>query len=85
MVMPEMELEYAVSTIDKNGHVMFATNYAPRTEAGLLKQMRTHIAYMIENSEYPTLTQMQPSLQEFSKAVTTVVEAPLAITISRDD
>ena len=55
--MPLMQIKAKVSTMNKNGHIEWATTFAPRTAAALRKQMRSHVETMVNSPEYPT-TQM---------------------------
>ena len=70
--MPTMTVMLAVSTMDAAGHVVWANEYAPRTAAALRKQMRHHLQSMIENAEYPTLSEMSPALNVASDSLLTL-------------
>lgn len=59
---PTLRIKVSVSTMDKSGHVVWANNYTAGTSAALRKQMRCHLAKMIEDPAYPTLSHMSPAL-----------------------
>ena len=56
--MPFFVLKYRVSTLNRHGHVEWATTFSDRTAAALRKQMLTHLQAMIDYPEYPTLPSM---------------------------
>lgn len=66
--MPTLKMLLKVSTMDKNGHIIWGQTFAPRTAAALRKQLRDHLSKMMESVEYPTLTQMTPSLTQESES-----------------
>ena len=68
-VMPTLTMTTKVSTMDKNGHIIWPTTFGNATKAALRKQMRYHLKEMIDNPEYPTLTGMLPSLTTASESV----------------
>jgi hypothetical protein len=67
--MPTFKLDLKVSTMDKNGHIIWAALFDANTQAGLRKQMRAHLEHMISNPEYPTLSTMAPALTMASQEV----------------
>ena len=54
--MPTLHIGFKVSTLDKNGHIEWATTFAARTGAALRNQMQTHLRAMVASEEYPTLS-----------------------------
>lgn len=66
---PKLSVTFAVSSMDKNGHVNWPTKYSPQTAAALRKQMRHHVAAMMAHPEYPTLDHMGLCLTQGSNAV----------------
>lgn len=68
-LMPSFTVRYAVSSMDKRGHINWPTIYEVRTAAALRKQLRFHLQFMIESDEYPTLEQMIPSLTASSETL----------------
>ena len=67
--MPLLTLQYAISSMDKRGHILWPTTYEVRTAAALRKQLRFHLKTMMESDEYPTLEQMTPSLTASSETL----------------
>lgn len=67
--MPKLTITFAVSSMDKTGHINWPTTYAPRTAAALRKQMRYHLSEMMKSAEYPTLDQMSLSLEHGGDSV----------------
>ena len=78
--MPNLRMAMKVSTLDKYGHIEWATSFAPKTAAALRKQMQAHFKAMVESSEYPTLSS---DLTGLLGAATQSVrpETPLALTL----
>ena len=78
--MPTIRLTMATSSMDQNGHVLWANNYSDKTAAALRKQMRHHLTEMINDPEYPTLTHMESALtltsDTFPPPPTTTTEYP---------
>ena len=64
--MPSLTVTMATSSMDKNGHILWANNYSAKTAAALRKQMRHHLTEMINDHEYPTLTHMATALTQTS-------------------
>ena len=67
--MPLLTLQYAISSMDKRGHILWPTTYEVRTAAALRKQLRFHLKTMMESDEYPTLEHMTPSLTASSETL----------------
>ena len=59
--MPSFEMKLKVSTLDKNGHVNWATVFETTTKKSLRKQMRFHLQAMIDSPEYPLPSHVPPS------------------------
>lgn len=55
--MPYLKMTLKVSTLNKFGHIEWATAFGARTAAALRKQMEHHLKTMVEDPLYPTLTQ----------------------------
>ena len=69
--MPTLTIIFAVSTMDANGNIEWAKEYAPKTAAALRKQIRYHLTEMIADPEYPTLEHMASGLTGGAEAVWT--------------
>jgi hypothetical protein len=54
--MPSLQIRLKVSTLNKHGHIEWATTFAAKTAAALRKQMQAHLRQMVESDEYPTLS-----------------------------
>ena len=67
--MPTLTFLLKVATMDGKGHVIWPTAFAPATSAAIRKQMRWHLQKMIDDPQYPTLTQMTPCLTGSSESV----------------
>ena len=67
-VMPTLTLLLKVATMDGNGHIIWPRAFGPSTAAALRNQMRSHLKKMIDDPQYPTLTQMVPSLTQSSES-----------------
>ena len=67
--MPTLQATFAASTMDKNGHINWATKYGDGTAAALRKRLVHHLTEMIAEPEYPTLEHMSPSLKNQSATV----------------
>ena len=67
--MPFLKILYKVSTMNKTGHVEWATAFTPKTAAALRKQMVAHLQSMMEDPSYPTLEDMRPGLTKESSSV----------------
>ena len=75
--MPHLQLKLKVSTLNKNGHIEWATLFADRTAAALRKQMEAHLRSMIQNSDYPTLSTTTAGV--LTLQTTSVRPQPLAL------
>ena len=75
--MPMLHIGVKVSTLNKNGHIEWATSFAPRTAAALRKQMQQHLRTMVESDEYPTLSSNDEML--LGAPTESVRPAPLAL------
>ena len=60
--MPLLRIVFKVSTLNKTGHIEWATNFGARTAATLRNQMQQHLRTMINNQEYPTLSSSEEVL-----------------------
>ena len=74
--MPLFSAKVKVATMDANGHVIWPAVFEKRTATALRKQMKYHLKEMINNPEYPTLTQMTPGLTSQSESVRQYPERP---------
>ena len=75
--MPYLRIAFKVSTLDKTGHIEWATIFTDRTAAALRKQMETHLRSMIENPDYPTLS--MPTEEVLTQQTTSVRPVALAL------
>ena len=75
--MPTLRITFKVSTLNKHGHVKWATSFEPRTAAALRKQMQQHLRAMVESDEYPTLSTNDSTL--LAAATDSVRPEPLAL------
>ena len=66
--LPTLTMTVKVATMDGDGHIIWPSTFTPKTAAALRKQMRFHLAAMIDDPEYPTLTSMVPSLKNASES-----------------
>ena len=57
-VMPTLTMKFAVSTMDEQGNIEWASTYGAKTAAALRKQMQHHLSCMRKDPEYPTLDHM---------------------------
>jgi hypothetical protein len=57
-VMPTLTIKFAVSTMDEQGNIEWASTYGAKTAAALRKQMQHHLSRMASDPEYPTLDHM---------------------------
>jgi hypothetical protein len=74
--MPTFKLITKVSTLDKNGHILWGASFDDKTAASMLNQMRFHLKHMVDSPEYPTLSTMVPALTNLSQAVRADARAP---------
>ena len=60
--MPVLRMTLAISTLNEMGDIIWANDYEPKTAAALLKQMRRHLQEMIDDPDYPTLSNLSNAL-----------------------
>ena len=62
--MPTLTLVFFVMTMDKSGHIIWPTNFAPAAQAALRLQARTLLKKMIDDPLNPVDATMSPALTE---------------------
>ncbi|KAL1522203.1 hypothetical protein AB1Y20_021841 [Prymnesium parvum] len=67
MAMPSLDITLMVLTMDKNGHILWPTEYTVETKAALRKRVRAHLQLMFEDPLFPT-TQVQTMQQALTMA-----------------
>ena len=60
--MPTLSLTFFVLSMDKSGHIVWPTNFAPRTQAALRLQARALLQKMIDDPLNPVDSTMSPAL-----------------------
>ena len=60
--MPKATLQFFVMSMDKNGHIIWPTNFDAHTRAALRMQARAHLRAMIDDSGNPCDATMEPAM-----------------------
>lgn len=62
LAMPVVRIVFSVLSMDAHGHIIWPTDYGPKTAAALRKMARSHLQAMILDALYPTTDGMALAL-----------------------
>ena len=67
--MPRLTLKFFVLSMDLKGHILWPTNFAPKSKAALRRQARHHLLALLKNPNCPVDPRMEEALSEESGAL----------------